>query len=165
MQISKIRGHLRANGPVPIIMLTAMGDETDRVVGLEMGADDYLPKPFGMRELPQKNNVAEATGSAGAAPNASIVCCSPSRRAWRPKRAITSSSPSCARSPCTAARSAWANRVRVCRSWSQCYSSCSMQVRSEGGDVAASSAASSILTWSIPFQRSSPRRWENKPSK
>lgn len=36
---------------LPIIMLTAMGEETDRVVGLEMGADDYLPKPFGPREL------------------------------------------------------------------------------------------------------------------
>ena len=42
---------LRVNGTVPIIMLTAMGDEIDRVVGLEMGADDYLTKPFGNREL------------------------------------------------------------------------------------------------------------------
>jgi two-component system OmpR family response regulator len=42
---------LRVNGPTPIIMLTAMGEETDRVVGLEMGADDYLPKPFSTREL------------------------------------------------------------------------------------------------------------------
>jgi two-component system OmpR family response regulator len=36
---------------MPIIMLTAMGEETDRIVGLEMGADDYLPKPFNPREL------------------------------------------------------------------------------------------------------------------
>jgi two-component system OmpR family response regulator len=42
---------LRARGRMPIIMLTAIGDETDRVVGLEMGADDYLAKPFGPREL------------------------------------------------------------------------------------------------------------------
>jgi two-component system, OmpR family, response regulator len=42
---------LRAESDVPIIMLTAKGDEVDRVIGLEMGADDYLPKPFGSREL------------------------------------------------------------------------------------------------------------------
>ena len=42
---------LRAAGPMPILMLTALGDETDRIVGLEVGADDYLPKPFNPREL------------------------------------------------------------------------------------------------------------------
>jgi DNA-binding response OmpR family regulator len=36
---------------VPVLMLTARGEEVDRVVGLEVGADDYLPKPFSMREL------------------------------------------------------------------------------------------------------------------
>ena len=42
---------LRAGDSLPILMLTAKSDEIDRVVGLEMGADDYLPKPFGPREL------------------------------------------------------------------------------------------------------------------
>jgi two-component system OmpR family response regulator len=42
---------LRTGSSVPILMLSAMGTETDRVVGLEMGADDYLPKPFSTREL------------------------------------------------------------------------------------------------------------------
>jgi two-component system, OmpR family, response regulator len=42
---------LRVNGPVPIIMLTAMSSEIDRVVGLEIGADDYVTKPFSTREL------------------------------------------------------------------------------------------------------------------
>lgn len=40
-----------ASNSIPIIMLTAKGDEVDRIVGLEMGADDYLPKPFNPREL------------------------------------------------------------------------------------------------------------------
>jgi len=42
---------LRRNSDVPIIMLTALGGELDRVAGLDTGADDYMPKPFGMREL------------------------------------------------------------------------------------------------------------------
>jgi two-component system OmpR family response regulator len=42
---------LRAKSELPVIMLTARGDETDRIVGLEMGADDYVPKPFSAREL------------------------------------------------------------------------------------------------------------------
>jgi DNA-binding response OmpR family regulator len=42
---------LRTISRVPVIMLTARGEEVDRVVGLEMGADDYLPKPFSPREL------------------------------------------------------------------------------------------------------------------
>ena len=43
--------HLRAESEVPIIVITARGDEVDRVVGLELGADDYVVKPFGFREL------------------------------------------------------------------------------------------------------------------
>jgi len=46
--------NLRAHSTLsntPVIMLTALGEETDRIVGLEMGADDYLPKPFNPREL------------------------------------------------------------------------------------------------------------------
>lgn len=39
------------SNPIPIVMLTAKGDEVDRIIGLELGADDYLPKPFNPREL------------------------------------------------------------------------------------------------------------------
>jgi DNA-binding response OmpR family regulator len=42
---------IRMKSRVPVLMLTARGDETDRVVGLELGADDYIPKPFSPREL------------------------------------------------------------------------------------------------------------------
>ncbi|WP_018633748.1 response regulator [Neomegalonema perideroedes] len=42
---------IRAGSGVPVLMLTARGDEADRIVGLEIGADDYLPKPFSPREL------------------------------------------------------------------------------------------------------------------
>ena len=42
---------MRARSRVPIIMVTAQGEEVDRVIGLELGADDYVVKPFGLREL------------------------------------------------------------------------------------------------------------------
>jgi len=42
---------IRAHGTTPIIVITARGDEVDRVIGLELGADDYVVKPFGYREL------------------------------------------------------------------------------------------------------------------
>jgi len=42
---------VRSDSDIPILMLTARGEDTDRIVGLELGADDYLPKPFNPREL------------------------------------------------------------------------------------------------------------------
>jgi len=47
----QLRSQPQIYGQIPIIMLTARGDVTDRIVGLEIGADDYLPKPFEPREL------------------------------------------------------------------------------------------------------------------
>jgi two-component system response regulator CpxR len=50
--LTRLRQGTRAqNAEVPVIMLTAKGEDVDRIVGLEMGADDYLPKPFNPREL------------------------------------------------------------------------------------------------------------------
>ncbi len=51
--LRRLRG---AGENVPVILLTAKGDEVDRIVGLEMGADDYLPKPFNPRELVARIN-------------------------------------------------------------------------------------------------------------
>ena len=42
---------LRVDSRIPVLMLTARGDDLDRILGLEIGADDYLPKPFNPREL------------------------------------------------------------------------------------------------------------------
>jgi two-component system response regulator CpxR len=47
----EILRQLRRSSPVPVLMLTARGEDVDRIVGLELGADDYLPKPFNPREL------------------------------------------------------------------------------------------------------------------
>ena len=47
----EVMRRIRARSSVAVILLTARGDESDRVVGLELGADDYIPKPFGPREL------------------------------------------------------------------------------------------------------------------
>jgi len=57
---------IRARSDLPILMLTARGDETDRIVGLELGADDYLPKPFNPRELLARlRAILRRRGSAG----------------------------------------------------------------------------------------------------
>ncbi len=60
---------LRATAPVPVIMLTARGDEDDRVMGLELGADDYVSKPFSPRELTARvKAVLRRASGAGAEP-------------------------------------------------------------------------------------------------
>jgi two-component system OmpR family response regulator len=57
---------IRADSRVPVLMLTAKGDAVDRIVGLEMGADDYLPKPCNPRELVARlRAILRRTGSAG----------------------------------------------------------------------------------------------------
>jgi DNA-binding response OmpR family regulator len=56
---------IRERDAIPVVMLTAKGDETDRVVGLELGADDYVPKPFGPRELLARIRAVARRGQPG----------------------------------------------------------------------------------------------------
>jgi two-component system response regulator ResD len=58
---------IRARSDVPVIMLTALGEEADRIVGLELGADDYLTKPFSPRELAVRVKTVLRRATAGAA--------------------------------------------------------------------------------------------------
>lgn len=60
---------LRVSGNTPIIMLTACGEDVDRIIGLEMGADDYLPKPFNPRELLARIRAVLRRGAATVAQN------------------------------------------------------------------------------------------------
>src|SRR5580693_369384 len=58
---------IRAKSAIPVIMLTAHGDDVDRIVGLEIGADDYLPKPFNPRELAARIGAVLRRTAVGAA--------------------------------------------------------------------------------------------------
>jgi DNA-binding response OmpR family regulator len=63
---------MRARSDVPIIVVTARGEETDRVIGLELGADDYLVKPFGLRELIARIRAVTRRTAANARPQAPL---------------------------------------------------------------------------------------------
>ncbi|KAA0894057.1 response regulator [Oryzomonas rubra] len=64
----EILERIRKESPLPVIMLTARGEDEDRILGLELGSDDYLPKPFNPRELLARlNAVLRRTGPAGEA--------------------------------------------------------------------------------------------------
>lgn len=63
---------LRGRSEVPIVMLTAMGEDTDRINGLELGADDYIAKPFNPRELLARIRAVLRRGGDGAAPRAPV---------------------------------------------------------------------------------------------
>jgi OmpR family response regulator RpaB len=64
---------IRAQSEIPVIMLTARGEVTDRVVGLEIGADDYLPKPFDPRELVARlNTIVKRKGSTASSDDESL---------------------------------------------------------------------------------------------
>jgi len=76
---------IRMRSQVPVLMLTARGDETDRIVGLEVGADDYLPKTFSTRELLARlravlrRSAANGTANAGTEPPPNELLAGPLR--------------------------------------------------------------------------------------
>jgi DNA-binding response OmpR family regulator len=63
---------LRATARTPVVMLTARGDDVDRIIGLELGADDYLPKPFNPRELLARVSAVLRRGAPAPAPVAAL---------------------------------------------------------------------------------------------
>lgn len=63
---------IRSRSALPVIMLTALGTDTDRIVGLEIGADDYLPKPFNPRELLARINAVLRRSRAAGGPMSSV---------------------------------------------------------------------------------------------
>ena len=76
---------IRAASAMPVLMLTARGDDMDRIVGLELGADDYVPKPCLPRELAARlRAILRRSGQSGEAPNAPLVfgalCVRPEQR-------------------------------------------------------------------------------------
>jgi two-component system response regulator CpxR len=78
---------LRAQSPVPVLILTARGDEVDRILGLEIGADDYVPKPFNPRELIARIRAILRRTAVVSAPSAPLIAGdlrlhSAAREAW-----------------------------------------------------------------------------------
>jgi two-component system OmpR family response regulator len=61
---------VRSESDMPIIMLTAMGEDVDRIIGLEVGADDYMAKPFNPRELAARIKAVLRRSASGSAPDA-----------------------------------------------------------------------------------------------
>ena len=105
---------LRAEGDnVPVIILTAREEEEDKILGLEIGADDYITKPFSMRELMArvKANIRRTAMVSGR--SRSYQCAYPSTRQYRvsrPQAKLTTTAPDAARANC-----APAGQARACR--------------------------------------------------
>ena len=111
----EVLGHIREKHDTPIIMLTAREEETDKVLGLELGADDYITKPFSMRELMARVKANMRRTLSGEERRPAAGCVSRATTAWCIKTGARSSflhasSISCASCPprpgaCSRARS------------------------------------------------------------
>src|SRR5260370_7278142 len=81
---------LRAQSPVPVLILTARGEDSERILGLEIGADDYLPKPFNPRELIARirailRRASRVTSATGPLVVGDIRLDPAAREAWLPR--------------------------------------------------------------------------------
>jgi DNA-binding response OmpR family regulator len=88
-----VLGQLRAHSNMPVLILTARGDDLDRILGLELGADDYLPKPFNPRELLARVRAilrrARASGDASRIDVGDVSVDPLARQAWRDGRLLS----------------------------------------------------------------------------
>jgi DNA-binding response OmpR family regulator len=84
---------LRAHSNVPVLILTARGDDVDRILGLELGADDYLPKPFNSRELMARVRAilrrARPSGDTARVDVGDVTLDPVARQAWRDGRLLS----------------------------------------------------------------------------
>jgi DNA-binding response OmpR family regulator len=84
---------LRSDSTVPVLILTARGEDVDRIVGLELGADDYLPKPFNSRELMARVRAILRRTRPSSEPHrmevGDVVLDQSARQAWRDGRALS----------------------------------------------------------------------------
>jgi DNA-binding response OmpR family regulator len=84
---------LRAHSNVPVLILTARGDDVDRILGLELGADDYLPKPFNSRELMARVRAilrrARPSGDTARVDVGDVTLDPLARQAWRDGRLLS----------------------------------------------------------------------------
>ncbi len=91
-------GQLRATTTIPILMLTAVAEDTDRIIGLEMGADDYLAKPFNPRELLARvRAILRRAEDRPAAPSSSAATASSRLKVWKAETPISDSAMPAAR--------------------------------------------------------------------
>ena len=79
MSGTEVCKHLRARGPVPVIMVTARDAEIDKVVGLELGADDYITKPYSTRELIARIRAVLRRGAEAEDPSSPVLQAGPVR--------------------------------------------------------------------------------------
>ena len=140
---------LRARSSVPIVMLTARDDELDKVVGLELGADDYITKPFSIREFRSRVRalLRRASAPRHQPPGEEVIeiegLPSTPAAAWSSSTGGRSSSPTSSSSCCVRSRAARAGCSRGKRCWRRSAAGPSIGSRARSTSTSATFARSS----------------------